>query len=188
MRLETKIPLPAPDYLAPDGSETRFLANMNGGGLCHCALPSGRTSLAVPHKIVEESWYFTEECHGGVWRKLGDEDQEVDVQPALSPRSTAGTYFQLCNTGQEPVSFVMAMMAPWPGKDEAGAIPNHGQTNSTTVSEEIDLKTRTTINKSTNGRKTEMSTCTTTSTWDRSNGSYPAIHQNRHVLAAEEDQ
>src|SRR5216117_2870669 len=59
-----------PDEQAPDGSEIRLLPELWGGGLCHCTLPSGRTSKAVKHKTVEEIWYFVQGI-GEVWRKLG---------------------------------------------------------------------------------------------------------------------
>ena len=46
----------APDYLAPDSSEIRLLLDCPEGGVSHCTLPAGATSLAVRHKTVDEVW------------------------------------------------------------------------------------------------------------------------------------
>ena len=45
------------DYIAPDGSEIRLLLTTKGGGLCHCTLPSGKTSSPVSHQNIEEIGY-----------------------------------------------------------------------------------------------------------------------------------
>ena len=52
------------DYLAPDGSEIRMLADFAKGGLAQCTLPPGAFSTPVHHKTVHEIWYVTE-GHGG---------------------------------------------------------------------------------------------------------------------------
>lgn len=54
--MHTKVIASEYDYLAPDGSEIRLLADLEGGGLAHCTLPSGRVSVAQRHKTVEEIW------------------------------------------------------------------------------------------------------------------------------------
>jgi mannose-6-phosphate isomerase-like protein (cupin superfamily) len=124
MKLETK-QLPSKlDYPAPDGSEIRLLLSMTGGGLCHCTMSPCGTSIAVTHKTVEEIWYFIQGL-GQVWRKLRDQEQELDVHPGVCLTIPVGTHFQFRNTCQEPLCFIIATMPPWPGKDEAIPVPSH---------------------------------------------------------------
>jgi mannose-6-phosphate isomerase-like protein (cupin superfamily) len=113
------IPLkPELDYPAPDGSEIRLLAEVKGGGLAHCRLPSGIFSAAVRHKTVDEIWYFLSGA-GEVWRKFGDFEEVTAVSPGVSLNIPVGTHFQFRNTGQEPLEFVIATIPPWPGRHEA---------------------------------------------------------------------
>lgn len=113
-----------PDYLAPDGSEIRLFSKLRGGGLCHCTLPPGRTSLAVAHKTVEEIWYFVQ-GRGQVWRKLGSCDVEVDVHCGVSLSIPVGTQFQFRNTGNVPLCFIIVTMPPWPDPSEAVRVEDH---------------------------------------------------------------
>lgn len=106
------------DYLAPDGSEIRLLAETRGGGLCHCTLPASRVSRPVAHGTVEEIWYFLEGA-GQVWRKLGDQAGVVEVGPGTSLTIPPGTAFQFRNTGASPLRFIIATIPPWPEPDEA---------------------------------------------------------------------
>jgi mannose-6-phosphate isomerase-like protein (cupin superfamily) len=113
-----------PNYQAPDGSEIRLLPNVKGGGLCHCTLPPKRTSLAMVHKTVEEIWYFIQ-GQGQVWRKLEEQESEVDVQPGICLTIPAGAHFQFRNVGEEPLCFLIATMPPWPGESEALRVQDH---------------------------------------------------------------
>ena|ERR1043165_6416885 len=115
------------DYLAPDGSEIRLLPAMRGGGLCRCMLAPGRTSAAVKHKTVEEIWYFIE-GQGQVWRKLEQQETEVEVHPGATLTIPVGAHFQFRNTGHGPLCFLITTMPPWPGADEAMPVPNHWPT------------------------------------------------------------
>ncbi|SRR6266849_8694357 len=116
------------NYIAPDGSEIRLLLDMNGGGLSHCTLPPERTSLAVMHKTIEEIWYFIQ-GRGQVWRKLGDQENEVDTQPGICLTIPPQTHFQFRNTGSEPLCFIIATMPPWPGPQEAVKVTDHWATD-----------------------------------------------------------
>jgi mannose-6-phosphate isomerase-like protein (cupin superfamily) len=98
-------------YNAPDGSEIRLLWDMNGGGLSHCTLPPKRTSFAVTHKTIEEIWYFVQ-GHGQVWRKLGDQESEVDVEQGICLTIPSKTHFQFRNIGSEPLCFIIAPCRP----------------------------------------------------------------------------
>src|SRR4051794_10341622 len=46
-----------PNAIAPDGSETRFLARHAQGSCVHCRLAPGLAILPVHHLTVEENWY-----------------------------------------------------------------------------------------------------------------------------------
>jgi mannose-6-phosphate isomerase-like protein (cupin superfamily) len=70
------------DYLAPDGSEIRLLAEGTRGGLAHCTLPAGKTSTAHVHKIVDEIWYLISGV-GQVWLRSGRQEQMLP-QNAMS--------------------------------------------------------------------------------------------------------
>lgn len=123
MLLET-IPLPEKyNNLAPDSSEIRLLPRMQGGSLCHCTLPVGKTSSAVAHKTVEEIWYILE-GEGEVWRKLGEQEEVTPVHPGISLTIPLGTHFQFRNTGSEPLCILITTMPPWPlVGEEAYSVP-----------------------------------------------------------------
>jgi mannose-6-phosphate isomerase-like protein (cupin superfamily) len=109
----------APDAIAPDGSEVRVLARLDGGSLAHFALPPGRVSRAVRHRTVEELWYFVA-GRGQMWRRdAGGHECVVDVEPGVSLDIPLGTAFQFRSTGAEPLAAVGTTMPPWPGDDEA---------------------------------------------------------------------
>jgi mannose-6-phosphate isomerase-like protein (cupin superfamily) len=110
------------DVIAPDGSEIRLLALGRHGSMCHCSLPIGSSSKAVTHQTVEELWYFVR-GKGQVWRMLGDREMVVDVEPGWSLSIPTGASFQFRNTGDEPLEFVIVTMPPWPGDQEAVAMP-----------------------------------------------------------------
>lgn len=106
------------NYLAPDQSEIRLLLSTKRGGLAHCTLPIGRTSIAHTHKTVEEIWYFIQ-GQGEVWLKQNDKEEIVDVKSGICLTIPLGTHFQFRNTGNDPLTFIISTMPPWPGEDEA---------------------------------------------------------------------
>jgi len=116
--LETKHVAVDYDDLAPDGSEIRLLARVSRGNMAHCTLPTGWTSKTTRHKTIEELWYFIS-GEGRMWRKLGDQEEIVDVKPGVSINIPAGTSFQFQNTGSEPLCMVIVAMPPWPGNEES---------------------------------------------------------------------
>jgi mannose-6-phosphate isomerase-like protein (cupin superfamily) len=111
------------EAIAPDGSEIRLLVLTSRGSMVHCTLPPGAISKAVKHRTVEELW-FTLSGKGQVWRKLGDWEEIVDVEPGWSLTIPTGASFQFTNKGDEPLRFVIVTMPPWPGEGEA--IPQPG--------------------------------------------------------------
>jgi mannose-6-phosphate isomerase-like protein (cupin superfamily) len=112
------------DALAPDMSEIRLLVATARGSLAHGTLAPGQVSLAIAHRTVEEVWYVTE-GRGQVWRKQGDREAVVDVEPGTALVIPTGTQFQFRCTGPEPLRFVMCTMPPWPGEQEAVRVPDH---------------------------------------------------------------
>ena len=121
----TAISLPAEmDVLAPDGSQIRLLAATSRGSMGHCTLLPGQVSVAVRHRTVEEVWYFLSGA-GEVWRRLGEVDALTPATAGVSVAIPCGCHFQFRNTGTEPLCFVLVTMPPWPGAQEAVAVPGH---------------------------------------------------------------
>jgi mannose-6-phosphate isomerase-like protein (cupin superfamily) len=108
------------DYLAPDGSEIRLLAESGAGGLSHCTLPPGNISSAVKHRSVQEIWYVMA-GKGEVWRNDGHEDLVTPVEPGVSLLIEPGTRFQFRCLGSQPLEILIATMPKWPGPQEAVA-------------------------------------------------------------------
>ena len=115
---ETKqLPLDA-DGLAPDQSELRLLLELREAGMAHFTLPPGKISIAVRHRTVEELWYVLA-GYGRLWRKQGDHEEVVELEPDLCLSIPLGTHFQFRNDGQEELEIVIATFPPWPGPSEA---------------------------------------------------------------------
>ena len=111
------------DVLAPDTSEIRLLVGTSRGSLAHGTLPAGRVSLAIAHRTVEEVWYITS-GRGQIWRKQGDHETVVDLEPGIALTIPTGVHFQFRSTESEPLRFVMCTMPPWPGEHEAMRVPD----------------------------------------------------------------
>jgi mannose-6-phosphate isomerase-like protein (cupin superfamily) len=117
-QFETKR-LPAErDVVAPDGSDVRVLLGLKGGGMAHFELAPGRTSTAVRHKTVEEVWHFVS-GRGEMWRKQGEREETVPVEPGVCLTIPLGTCFQFRSFGPEPLAAIGVTMPPWPGEGEA---------------------------------------------------------------------
>lgn len=112
-----KLP-PEPTVLAPDGSEVRVLAAVAGGGMAHFHLPPGQVAKAVMHRTVEEVW-FVLAGRGEMWRKQGDREEVIALEPGVSLTIPLGTQFQFRAAENEGVSAVGVTLPPWPGPDEA---------------------------------------------------------------------
>ena len=110
--------------LAPDGSEIRELLAVSRGSMVHCKLPPGGVSMAVRHRTVEEVWFFLE-GHGQVWRKKGNQEMVVDVEPGMSVNIETGTDFQFRNAGGDDLTFIIVTMPPWSGNDEAVRVADY---------------------------------------------------------------
>jgi mannose-6-phosphate isomerase-like protein (cupin superfamily) len=108
----------AADAIAPDGSEVRVLCGLSRGGLALFSLAPNAVSKAVAHRTVEEVWYIIS-GYGRMWRKLGGQEEIVEIGPGVSLSIPTGTHFQFRCDGLEPLAVLGATMPPWPGADEA---------------------------------------------------------------------
>lgn len=112
-------PLPATrDVVAPDGSDVRVLLALDGGSMAHFTLAPGETSTAVAHRTVEEIW-FVLAGRGEMWRRAGQQEEMVALEPGVCLTIPRGTRFQFRATGSAPLAAVGVTMPPWPGDDEA---------------------------------------------------------------------
>lgn len=119
---ETKTLPEKPDVTAPDGSDVRVLHVLKGGSMSHFELAAGRVSVAVAHRTVEEVWFFISGC-GEMWRRQGEHESVVAVEPGVSLTIPLGAAFQFRSLGPEPLAAVAVTMPPWPGAEEAFEVP-----------------------------------------------------------------
>jgi mannose-6-phosphate isomerase-like protein (cupin superfamily) len=108
----------ARDCVAADGSDVRILLGLSGGGMAHFELAPRMTSVAVAHRTVEEIWYILT-GHGEMWRKQGDREEIVPLEPGICITIPLGTHFQFRAIGDAPLAAVAVTMPPWPGSNEA---------------------------------------------------------------------
>ena len=104
--------------VAPDGSDVRVLLGTRSGAMAHFELAAGRTAAAVTHRTVEEIWYVVA-GHGEMWRKLGEIEETVVLEPCLCLTIPLGTHFQVRAAPDQPIAAVAVTMPPWPGDGEA---------------------------------------------------------------------
>jgi mannose-6-phosphate isomerase-like protein (cupin superfamily) len=112
---------PAPDVVAPDGSDVRVLLGLGGGGMAHFTLAPGETSTAVVHRTVEEIW-FVLSGRGQMWRRQDERAGIVELVAGVCLTIPLGTAFQFRAIGEEPLVAVAVTMPPWPGEGEAVAV------------------------------------------------------------------
>jgi len=100
----------------------RVLLRLAGGSVAHFALGPGRVSRAVTHRTVEEIWYVLT-GRGEMWRRQGDRESVVPLEPGTCLTIPLGTHFQFRALGPEGLAAVAVTMPPWPGSDEAVPVP-----------------------------------------------------------------
>jgi mannose-6-phosphate isomerase-like protein (cupin superfamily) len=118
MKFETMMLPRTRDYVAPDGSDVRLLVVLERGSMAHFEIGPGRSSSAVAHRTVEEMW-FVLRGRGEMWRKQGDQEEVVSLEPGVSLSIPVGTRFQFRCVGDGALEVVGVTMPPWPGADEA---------------------------------------------------------------------
>ena len=112
----------APDVVAPDGSDVRVLLQLVRGGMAHFELGPGRVSRAIAHHAVDEIWYIVG-GHGQMWRRQAEREKTVPLEPGTCVSIPVGTHFQFRAASEGPLAVVAVTMPPWPGEDEAYAVP-----------------------------------------------------------------
>src|SRR5258705_297306 len=113
---------PEPDAIAPDGAEVRLLGSLPRGSMAAFRLTPKAVSKAVAHRTVEEIWFFTG-GQGRMWRRLGEREEITEVGPGVSTTIPTGTHFQFRCDSSEALEAVAVTMPPWPGGEEACAVP-----------------------------------------------------------------
>ncbi len=106
--------------VAPDGSDVRVLLALEGGGMAHFELAPGKASKAVVHRTVEEIWYVVS-GRGEMWRRQGEREEVVALEPGICLTIPLGTHFQFRSF--EKLGAVAVTMPPWPGEGEAREVP-----------------------------------------------------------------
>lgn len=112
--------------VALDGSDVRVLLGLRDGGMAHFELAAGWTSRAVTHRTVEEIWVCVS-GRGEMWRRQGEREEVVRVEPGVCLTIPLGTHFQFRSLGREPLGAVAVTMPPWPGDGEATVVPGRWQ-------------------------------------------------------------
>lgn len=74
--------------------------------------------MAVQHRSVDEIW-FVLHGKGEVWRKQGEHEEILLLEPDTSLTIPLGTAFQFRCTGPDALTILGVTMPPWPGADEA---------------------------------------------------------------------
>ena len=111
--------LPAtPTTIAPDGSDVRVLLSLPSGSMAHFELSAGKVARAVSHRTVEEVWFVVSGL-GEMWRKQGEREEIVVLQPGVCLSIPVGTHFQFRASASESVAAIGVTMPPWPGESEA---------------------------------------------------------------------
>ena len=103
---------------APDGSDVRVLLALPGASMIRVELAAGAVARAVAHRTVEELW-FVLAGRGEMWRRQGQREEIVALEPGACLSIPPGTHFQFRASPGEPVSAIAVTMPPWPGEQEA---------------------------------------------------------------------
>jgi len=119
---ETKRLPPKPDVVAPDGSDVRLLERTERRSMAHFELAPGRVSYAIRHRTVDEIW-FVLSGRGEIWRKQGNREDIVALEPGVSVTIPVGTHFQFRAGGETALEAVGVTMPPWPEDAEAVPVP-----------------------------------------------------------------
>jgi len=98
---------------AQDGSSYDGLLGSAHGWLSDCSLDAERTTRALRHRAHDEIWYVRA-GRGQVWRRLGEQEEVVEVEAGTCLTIPAGTDFQFRTVGHEPFRFLIIQAPPWP--------------------------------------------------------------------------
>ncbi|MBA2961938.1 cupin domain-containing protein [Ramlibacter sp. MAH-25] len=107
-----------PTVVAPDGADVRVLLGVPAGTMAHFELAAGKTARAIVHRTVDEVWFIVA-GRGEMWRRQGDREETVPLDPGVCLTIPVGTQFQFRASASVRVAAVAMTMPPWPGAQEA---------------------------------------------------------------------
>ena len=111
---------------APDGSDVRLLLALSGASMIRVELAAGAVARAISHRTVDELW-FVLTGRGEMWRRQGQREEVVALEPGVCLSIPLGTHFQFRASATEAVSAVAVTLPPWPGEHEAEFVPGPWQ-------------------------------------------------------------
>jgi mannose-6-phosphate isomerase-like protein (cupin superfamily) len=86
--------------------------------MSHFRLNAGQVAKAITHRTVEEIWFIVT-GRGEMWRKQGEHEETVLLEPGVCLTIPLDTHFQFRASATEAFSAIGVTMPPWPGKEEA---------------------------------------------------------------------
>jgi len=99
-----------------------WLLGLPAGSMAHFELAAGKVAARVAHRSVEEVW-FVLSGRGEMWRKQGEREQIVALEPGVCVTIPLGhRQFQFRAAASEALAAVAITMPPWPGDAEAVAV------------------------------------------------------------------
>ncbi len=107
-----------PTVHAPDGSDVRVLLALRGGSMAYFHLAAGAVARGIVHRSVEELW-FVLAGSGEMWRRQGQREEVVTLEPGVCLSIPSGTHFQFRASPAESVSAIAVTMPPWRDEQEA---------------------------------------------------------------------
>ena len=114
---------------APDGAEVGLLPSLPRGSAALFILRPGQITKAVTHRTVEEIWHVVE-GKGEIWRRQGQREEIVTLEPGLTVTVPLGTAFQFRAFEGATLTIFGITMPPWPGADEVRFVEGPWHTGS----------------------------------------------------------
>ena len=79
--------------------------------------------VCINEIVVSPTWNRLILGGGEMWRRQGDREEVVAVEPGVCVTIPCGTHFQFRSLGEEPLGAIGVTMPPWPGEGEALPVP-----------------------------------------------------------------
>jgi mannose-6-phosphate isomerase-like protein (cupin superfamily) len=109
----TEHPPTNPSCISPSGvTEIRSLPSFEQGEIVHATTPPGEISTPAVLSTILEVFHILEGM-GELWRKLGGQEQVVDLLPGCCVSMPAGISFQYQAIGEAPMRFLVITMPKW---------------------------------------------------------------------------
>ena len=86
--------------------------------MAHFTLESGKTTVPVVHKTVDELWYVIA-GRGELWRYCHGQELIVALEKGICVSIPKGVAFQFKSCGSDLLEIVAVTLPPWLGTDEA---------------------------------------------------------------------